>query len=146
MLTAEAIEKIEDFELRRVEVPEWRGHVYVRSLTAGARDKFVALCIDQKTGSVRTDMQNVTATLLAMTVCDAKGRLLYQSFEQGRGVFAAKSAAACSLLFDVATELNKLTERDIEELVTDFPATTSGDSGTGSQSRSAGASPKSTAK
>lgn len=120
-LNPEQIEKADDAELRKVSVPEWGGHVYVRSLTSGERDRFVSTCIDDKTGRMRTGASNVTAHLLAATVCDGDGNLVFTELSKGVAVFAEKSAAICGRLFDVATELNGLTEADVQDLAKNLP-------------------------
>jgi hypothetical protein len=140
MLTAEQIEGVRDFEVRKVTVPEWGevngvapqdAHVYIRTLTADQRDEFISTCIDSRTGSVVRNVQSITARLLAVTVCDSEGTLLFPSFAQAVKVFGERSSAACDRLFGVAIELNALTEEELQKIAADFPETPSADSPTG---------------
>lgn len=132
VLTAGSIEAIADFAVEEVPVPAWGGSVFVRTLTADQRDEFVTTFINEETGKVLRSARSVTATLLAMTVCNAAGELLYPDQEKGRRVFARKSAKATDTLFGRASELNALTEADIEDLAGNSPATASDGSPTGS--------------
>lgn len=124
-LTAEQIEAARDFQISDpIPVPEWapagsdpaEAFVFVRSLTAGDRDRFVQRCIDEKTGSVRSNVDNVTATLLAMTLCNEAGEPLFPDLAAGKRILALKSAKACDAPFTAAMELNALRSDDIEEI------------------------------
>lgn len=130
VLTAEQITAVKDVKLEMVPVPTWGGAVYVRTLTADQRDTFVSRFIDESSGRVRVDVRHVTATLLAMTLCDASGTLLYPDQRVGVKVLAVKAAVVCDPLFDKALHLNGLTAEDIEELAGNSPAPTSRDSPT----------------
>jgi len=143
MLTPDQIENTDDLEIRKISVPEWGGHVFVRTMSAGERDRFVSSSIEQNTGRARTDVANITARLLARTVCDESGKLLFPDLTQGQNVFARKSARACDRIFDVAAELNALTAEEVKKIASDFRGTTSDDSPTASPSPSAAPSPNS---
>lgn len=123
MLDREAITKVRDFRTEKVEV--WGDHVFVRTLTCGQRDDFVSTCINENTGKVSRNVKNVTARLLAWSVCNEAGELLFPNMEEGIQVFRLKAADQCGKLFDAAAELNGLTEADVKKIVEDFPETPS---------------------
>lgn len=131
-LTAAAIEAARDFTVEPVTVPEWGGKVFIRTLTADQRDEFVTRFIDQESGRIQPGVRSVTATLLAMTVCDEAGKLLFEDQERGRQVFAVKSAKATDEVFGKSSELNALRADDIEDLAGNLPETMNEDSRTGS--------------
>lgn len=98
-----------DLPTRRVEVPEWGGHVFVRMLTAGERDEFEAA--QQSGGNPHKDLR---ARLAAATVCDESGELLFTA--QDVPALTAKAGRALDRIFAAAAKHNGITAADIEEL------------------------------
>lgn len=110
-LTREVILKVSDLPQEKLAIPEWGGHVFVRTLSGHERGelekRFTA-------DSARKEPAGFRATLLCLTLVDGEGKTLF-----GLGdveVLGKKSALVIERLFDVASRLNGFTKRDVEEL------------------------------
>lgn len=102
-----------DSKLEKVDVPEWGGEVYLRTLTGTERDRFEASClVGGKFGP--QGMQNIRARLMVLCICDAEGKRLFD--DKDAIELGAKSAAVLDRLFAAAQRLNGLSEQDVEEL------------------------------
>lgn len=100
-----------DLPRETVAVPEWGGDVVVVTLTGTERDQFeVATFEDRKAGSP----SNVRARLAVLSVRDEAGNRIFgdeDALDLGK-----KSAAALDRIFDVATRLNRLQDKDVKAL------------------------------
>lgn len=135
VLTGDQIASAPDSDVSEaLPVPEWGGDVHLRNLTSGGRDGFILACCDPQTGRVRADVTNFTAYLLALTLCDAEGNLLFPDFAVGRVTLAGRSGTVCDRLFEVATTINKLDSDAIAASAKNLPETPSDDSPTDSAS------------
>jgi hypothetical protein len=106
MLTREQILAADDLPREQVEVPEWGGSVWVRTLTVGQREQWEQ--------TVERHKGNTAATIVVMTACDETGSLLFT--EADIPALSAKSAGAVNRIMDVATKLAKVSKEDQEEL------------------------------
>lgn len=113
-LTKEQILSAQDFKTEEVEVPEWDGKVRVKSLTAKERDRFEAGMIEGRGKDRKTNLENLRARLVAKTVVDEQGNLLFS--EKDVDALGEKNAAAIDKVFAVAQRLSKLRPEDVEEL------------------------------
>lgn len=107
MLSRDQILSADDRKRQEVGVPEWGGSVHVRVMSASERDKFEAAFLADKSKDVR-------ARIAAYVICDEAGAPLFS--EADIPALGAKSAAALDRVFSVAMRINKLSDRDIEEL------------------------------
>lgn len=105
MLTREQILGIDDFKIQLVEVPEWKGQVFVKTMSANERDRFEESFVDKKLTGAR-------AKMVALTCCDEKAELLFT--EQDIEVLGKKSASALEKICSASMNINKLTNEDIE--------------------------------
>lgn len=114
LLTKAAILTAKDLQTEVVEVPEWGGAVTVRTMTGTDRDAYQVslLQIDEKTGKRTSDLANMTAKLLALTVVDDAGNPMFALNEIA--AIGAKSAAALDRIFSVAQRLNGLGAKEVE--------------------------------
>ena len=111
MLTKEQILGADDLRREQVNVPEWGGSVFVRTLTGTDRDAFEQSIIQN---SERMDLANVRARMAVLCVVDEKSeRLFADSDAQALG---AKSSLALGRIFTVAQKLNGMTDADVEDL------------------------------
>lgn len=117
ILDKDAILGAVDQKIEPVEVPEWGGVVYVRSLNGTERDAYeaamVRLGVDGKPKEVR--LQNMRARLCALSICDTEGKRLFA--EADVETLGKKNAAALQRVFNVAQRLSGLTKRDVDELL-----------------------------
>jgi hypothetical protein len=106
-LTKENILKADDIKKELVEVPEWGGSVYVKSMNAFERDKFEIAVKDGK-------LKNWRATVAASSICDENGVLTFTDADILE--LSKKSAAPMSKIFDVAMKLSRFTDEDIDQI------------------------------
>jgi hypothetical protein len=113
-LTREQILQARDMKLEAVEVPEWGGTLYVRTMKARDRDAFeasrVRLSAENKPEIVSI---NTRARLLSMTVCDDKGVLLF--LEEDIELLGEKNAGAMDQVYEVALRINAMRNQDLEK-------------------------------
>jgi len=92
----------------KVEVPEWGGDVYIRSMSSKQRDDYEA---DAAKG---IDRKNFRARMVAMTACDEEGNLLFT--EEDIEALAEKDCKPMSRLLSIALDLNSFNEEDVVSL------------------------------
>jgi hypothetical protein len=117
-ITKEEILAADDLPKVEVKVPEWgAGKVaLLRMMTSGERDAWeiasgAAAGID-KIGSA---MQNARARLVAFTLCDESGNLLFTEAEVE--ALGKKSQVVLNRLADAAFKLNKLGAKSVEDTI-----------------------------
>lgn len=114
MLTKEQILQTVDLTIEKVHVKEWKGDVYVRSLTGEERDRFEQSNLVKEGKSLEVRLFNVRAKLVALAMCDEHGNSI---LDEGDAVWlGGKSAGAISTLYDVAARLSGISKESIEEL------------------------------
>jgi hypothetical protein len=111
MLTKDAIFAADDLPREKVSVPEWGGHVYVRSMTGTERDAFEESI---NAGGELKNFANFRARLAVLTVVDAEGKRLFD--DKDVKALGKKSAAALTRVFNAATKLSGLSTADVAEL------------------------------
>jgi hypothetical protein len=104
-LSRDQILAADDIRIVEVEVPEWGGTVCVRTFSAADRALF-------ELGT--NDVRDVRERLAAATICDEAGNLLFSAADVE--ALGKKSGAALDRVFAKARKLNRLTNRDMEEL------------------------------
>ena len=114
-LTRDAILGADDLPRREVEVPEWGGRLWVRTMTGLERDRYEAGLVVEP-GTKRADrLANLRARLVALTAVDAAGERLFA--ETDVEALGAKSSKALDRVADAALKMNGLGPDDVEELV-----------------------------
>lgn len=111
LLKKEQILAAKDSRYRDIEVPEWGGTVRIQSMSGFARDRFEASIIGNNGG---TNTTNIRAKLAAATIIDENGELLFTEADIAK--LGKKSCAALDRIFEAAQELNKFSDKDIEDL------------------------------
>lgn len=107
ILTKNQILEADDLRTETVDVPEWGGSVLVRTMSGTDRDAFEASMITiASDGSRKPNMTNMRAKLVALTVVDEAGNLLFDVSDVDR--LARKSAAALERVFAAAQRINGL--------------------------------------
>lgn len=120
-LTRKGILETKDFRLEPVDVPEWGGVVYVKTMSGEERDRFEDDVIkrrDEKSGMPKT-IVGLKVLVVSLTACDAEGKRLFGG-DGDEKKLAQKSAAAIDRLFAKAQELSHLTDEAVEELAEGF--------------------------
>lgn len=107
MLTKEQILNCDDLKLERVEVPEWGGDVFVRTLSGKERDQIDSFIVESKKDS---SYPGFRALLCAFSICDENGTSLFtradlEALEQ-------KNAVVLQRIFDAALRLNGMSAEE----------------------------------
>ena len=123
ILGREAILATDDLPRELVDVPEWGGQVFVRTMTGHEKDRFEHSRYSAETAGIH---EGIRARFIAYTVCDDAGVLLFT--EEDVEALGAKSCAALDRCYEVAARLNKMTTKDIEELIKNYVAARTADS------------------
>ena len=110
-LTKELILASDDLPRERVNVAQWGGDVFVRTMTGTDRDAFEASLITQDGGS-DSRLENVRARLVALTLCDESGARLFDDGEIA--ALGRKSARALDRVFSVAQRLNGIGTAEVD--------------------------------
>lgn len=99
-------------DLKAVEVPEWKMTVYIKQLTAGARDSLDSEMYELKNNG-GNPLDNMRSRFLARVLCDEKGQLLVKPSEFEK--LAELSAKPLERIFEAAQEHCKLDADAIED-------------------------------
>lgn len=114
VLSADQILAAEDIGIEAVDVPEWGGTVYVRAMTALQRERYLdsmrKVIGEGAKATVKTILAFGSAKLVALTVCDQNGNLLFDTSPETVQKLALKSAKAMERVVDVSARLNNLDE------------------------------------
>jgi hypothetical protein len=120
LLTKDAILTANDLVTEDVEVPEWGGAVRVRSISGAERDAFEQAIVTRKGKNVTTNMANIRAKMVALSLVDESGQRLFSDSDVV--ALGRKSAAALDRVFSVAQRLAGLTDTDVDELAENLEA------------------------
>ena len=124
-LTAETILGTDDIVIERLEIPEWKGHIFIKSMTGNQRDEWETHIVRSRDAAHRAVL--LRGRLACISACHEDGKPLFtmaQITEVGK-----KNARALNRIFDASTKLNGLTKEEIESLEKNSDAAPSEDSG-----------------
>lgn len=115
-LGRDAILGADDLETEEVLVPEWKGRVWVRTLTGKERDRFEIGTLGDRKGKPNgaMNLDNLRARLVVAACVDEKGEKMFKPSDVE--AVGAKNAQALDRVFAVAQRLAGLSARDVEEL------------------------------
>ena len=100
--------------LVRVDVPEWGGEVWVRTLTGAELDAFEASRVRVgKNGKPELAIANTRGTLAALCCCDEKGARLFSDDDAPE--LGRLGARGLDRVYDAAARLNGLSKEAVEE-------------------------------
>jgi len=116
-LTKEQILQADDLEIEVVEVPEWGGQVNIRALTGRERDNLEASVTrtNAKGEMIGMNLDNLRARLIAMSMVDDDGRLMFASRAEVLAL-GGKCGKILNRIFEVAQRLSGITPEDVEKL------------------------------
>jgi len=115
VLDKAAILDAPDIEIEKVEVPEWGGSVYIKSMTGAERDAFEESMFRIKGGSREANYANLRARLLVRVICDKEGNRLFKDEDAPK--LGKKNAKALDRLFSRASALSGIGTQDVEDMV-----------------------------
>lgn len=105
VLSRQAILEADDLPTETVAVPEWGGDVQIRVMSGLDRIKYET--------AITTNKEDVIVALLAVTLCDEGGKLLFETADIA--ALASKSSKALARVFDRAIAFNKLRPADTDQ-------------------------------
>lgn len=115
ILSREDILSAHDLVTEEVEVPEWGGSVFIRTMTGAERNAFeLEVVPGVADGSNKMDILNMREKLLVKVIVDEDGERMFT--DKDIKALGQKSAAALDRLFEVAQRVNRLSAQDVEEL------------------------------
>jgi hypothetical protein len=114
MLTRDQILAADDLKSEDVSVPEWGGSVRVRSMMATDRDAYEQNMLASRGADEKANLRNIRARLVAFCLIDEAGERLFSDTEID--ALGRKNAAVLDRLFDVASRLNAIGDREVAEL------------------------------
>lgn len=112
MLTKDQIFSASDLPTEEVQVPEWGGSVFVRTMSGIERDGFEQGIVEARKSG--TELVNIRARLAVKVVCDSDGKRLFT--DDDAAALGKKSGRALDRIFDVAQRLNGIGEKEVAEL------------------------------
>jgi len=115
ILTKTQILEANDLTTKKVAVSEWGGDVMIRTMTGTERDAFEISLFDSKGNSMKTNMTNMRAKLLAQCLVGEDGNKIFDEKEIIK--LGSKSAKILDRLYTIARDLNGIGAEDEEELV-----------------------------
>lgn len=125
-LSREDILNCDDKQLGTVPVPEWKGKVHIRSLTAREKSNFEKKMLSQK-----ADYGLIMAEYVAAITVDEQGVNLFTP--KDAEALLKKRSSALERIFEKGQELNSMSEEDIEELAKNSSSAPSEDTSLASQ-------------
>ena len=126
ILTKDAILNANDLTNEKIEVSEWGGSVFIRTLKGWERDQFEQSMFEGVGKGRKQKFENLRARLVALTVVNEKGERLFTAKEAK--LLGEKSASALDKCFSAAQELNGMKAEDVEDMVKNSEADQSEDS------------------
>lgn len=110
-LRRDAILGADDRPRERVEVPEWGGHVYVRSMSGTERDGWEASFLGD---AENRGLRNARARLVVLCAVDEEGRRIFA--EHDADALGEKSGLALDRVFKAAMRMNALGRAEVEKI------------------------------
>lgn len=115
ILTKDEILRARDVKIEQVDVPEWGGSVYVRSITAAERGQIEEAAAKFKESKGKDSFaRTFTVRFASMAICDENGNRLFD--DKDIALLQQKNAAAIARIAEVAQRLSGFSAQDMEEL------------------------------
>lgn len=111
-LNKKQILQADDLKVVKVEVPEWGGDVFVRTLSGLQKDSFEQSLLEE---GRRVNLDNARAKLCALVIVDDKGNRLFN--ESDVAALGEKSGLALDRVYAVAETLAGMGKGDVREMV-----------------------------
>ena len=118
-LSFDDIMAADDMKTQVVPVPEWGGEVMIRMLAGFERDAFEQSLSKIKNGKVESNRDNFRARLAAEVLINEDGSKMITTRRQVE-MLGRKSVAGLERIVDAATELNAMSESDVEKMTEGF--------------------------
>lgn len=103
----------QDGRREAVEVPEWGGTLWVRTLTASERDAFEASLVRVRAGKIEPNNANQRGRFVALCATDEAGQRLFTDDDAGQ--IGDRAAPAVERVYEAALRLNGMRAKDVED-------------------------------
>lgn len=130
------LDRICNRSVEKVPVIEWDRWVYVRTISSAERDRFDVLSIKSRSTDETVNLENYTARMVAMCICDADGNPLPMDHEALAAKLGGSGARGTRRIFEVCTRLNGIGKEDVNEAVKNSESEQTSGSGSGSRADS----------
>lgn len=115
VLTKEEILQARDVKVESVDVPEWGGSVFVRSITAAERGQIEEAAAKFKESKGKDSFaRTFTVRFASLAICDKEGKRLFEDKDIAQ--LQQKNAAAIARIAEAAQRLSGFTRQEMEEL------------------------------
>lgn len=104
VLTKDAILTAQDFQVERVNVPEWGGEVCLRPLSCREVERFQDELTERRRDDGRFELTDLRASLLSKAICDESGVPLFTA--EDVEALGKKNNAVMDRLFAMAREIS----------------------------------------
>ncbi len=114
ILSKEELLGMDDLKIVELEIPEWGNKVVrIKPFSGKQRDEFDSALVEQRTGENTIDMRGLKSRLVALSLVDEEGVLMFKEDEVE--LVAGKSASVIERIFEVAQKLNGIGEEAVKE-------------------------------
>lgn len=110
-LSRDSILAAADSHREEIQVPEWGGSVWIRTLSGTERDEYEGSLLG---AGGKIAYKDIRAKLLVRAICDADGKRLFS--DRDISALGAKSAPALDRVFTAAKRLNAVSDEDVKEI------------------------------
>jgi len=112
-LTQEQLASVSDLDVEEVQVPEWKGSIYLRPMTGRERDQFeVEHSKALRNGGIK---ENFRSRFLAQVFCDEHSKPIFESVDKGVDILGQRSSKVITRLFDRAWKISGFDEKEVDE-------------------------------
>ena len=120
-LSKDQILNARDMRVEAVNVPDWGGQVFVRTLTGPERE-----LLEERLSKKASNI-DFMILLLVLTLCDEQGNRLFT--EKDSASLKQKNSAVLLHVFQAASRLNAVSTADVEDLAKNSESAPGDDSG-----------------
>jgi hypothetical protein len=121
------IKSANDVKTRKVDVPEWGGHLFVKEFSGKQRDEFDSAVAKKSKNGVVADVTGLRVLMCILACCDEARNAIFS--KQDADALGEKSAAVLQRIFDAASELNGMKAEQADGDKENFTPPQSGESG-----------------
>ena len=111
-LTRDAIFKVNDLKVEKLEIKEWGGSIFIRVLSGEERDKFEEEAYHAKGGINYKDFR---ARFAVQVACDKERKRLFTDGDVK--ALSRKSSVPLDKIMSAGMRLNGMTQQDVEDIV-----------------------------
>ena len=97
-------------QTKKIEVPEWNDHVYVKKLSAGERSILI-------TSNAESQGMDSVVKTLQLVICDENGTRIFDNSEEDFNLLNSKDGVVLENIFNKVLEFNSLGEEEEKQAI-----------------------------